>query len=205
MSGLDPRSRTTPLAQTLVGLYRLSQGLQHRLRERAQAHGLSPAQAQALLFLKYARPGVRTIGGLAQRLGCAPATASEVADALERKGLIRRQPLPADQRVITLALTPAGEHKVNALEDLLDDLEAALATLPHTQQEALLQATQALVRVLQQAGQVVMYEMCWGCQFFRPNAHPNNPTAPHHCAFVDTPLPEPHTYLECPDFVPHSP
>lgn len=204
MSVFDPRSRTTLPAQVAIGLYRLSQGLQHRLRRRGQALGLSPAQVQALIFLKYARPGVRTIGGLAQRLGCTVATASEVATALERKGLIQRHPWAEDQRVITLGLTTAGEREVAVLEDWLEDLEDALAALPLAQQRALLAATQTLVHTLQQAGDVVVYEMCWGCQFFRPYAHPEAPETPHHCALVDTPLPDPNTYLECPDFIPRS-
>lgn len=200
----DPRARITPSAQAMIGLYRLAQGLQHRLRQRGQARGLSPAQVQTLLFLRYARPGVRTIGGLAQRLGCTVATASEVAAALERKGLLQRHPWEEDQRVITLSLTPAGEQEITALEGWLDDLETTLAALPPAQQHALRTAVQALVRTLQQAGDVVIYEMCWGCQFFRPYAHPETPQTPHHCAFVDTPLSDPHTYLECPDFIPRS-
>lgn len=202
MSPFDPRHRTTVSGQITIALYRIAQAIDYLLRERGKAMRLSPAQIQALLFLRYARPGVRTIGGLAQRLGVTYATASGVADALEGKQLIARAPLPGDQRVVTLALTDAGESQASQLENMLDEIEAVINDLPDVDRAALLRATQAIVTRLQQGGYVRVYEMCWGCQFFRRDAHPDDPRGPHHCAFVDAPLAEPVTYFECPDFVP---
>jgi DNA-binding MarR family transcriptional regulator len=171
------------------------------LRLRGKATQLSPAQIQALLFLQYARPGVCTIGGLAKRLSATYATASGVADALENKGLVKRKPLAEDQRIIKLILTSKGIHEVEGLEDVLKDIEVAVESLPQVDQQALLRATQSMVRQLQDAGHVQVYEMCWNCQFFQREAHPNDAQGPHHCAFVDAPLREAYTYLECPDFV----
>lgn len=202
MSPFDPKHRTTVGGQITIALYRIAQAIDYLLRERGKTTHLSPAQIQALLFLRYARPGVRTIGGLAQRLGVTYATASGVADALEGKRLITRDPLPDDQRVVTLSLTDAGEVQAIRLENVLDEIEAVINDLPGAEQAALLRATQAIVARLQQSGYVRVYEMCWGCQFFRRNAHPEDPRGPHHCAFVDAPLAEPVTYFECPDFVP---
>jgi len=202
MSLFNPKYRNTPGGQISVALYRITQAIDLLLRERGKALRLSPAQIQALLFLKYARPGVHTIGGLANRLGVTYATSSGVADALERKRLIQRKPLPEDQRVITLGLTSKGEDKAELLEDVLDEIESAVNALPEAERAILLRATQAIVRRLQNAGYVKVYEMCWNCQFFQKDAHPDDPRGPHHCAFMDAPLPEPNTYLECPDFVP---
>lgn len=203
MSSFNPRYRDeTPAGAATIVLYRISQAIGRIFRQRAEGAALSPAQIQALLFLRYARPGVKTVGGLAQRLVSAYATASGVVDALERKHLVRRQPLPEDQRTITLHLTPEGRQQAEALDNILDEVEAAIAGLPAAEQEALLRAAQAIVCRLQAAGHVQVYEMCWHCQFFRPNVHADDPRGPHHCAFVDAPLPEPDTLLECPDFVP---
>jgi DNA-binding MarR family transcriptional regulator len=205
MSIFDPRFRQShPAGAAAIALYRISQAIGHLLRIRGEETKLSPAQVQALLFLRFARPGVHTIGGLAERLGVSYATASGVADALERKGLIQRQPSPQDARTVTLLLTESGNAQAVELEPVLDDLEEAIAQLPEQEQEALLHATQAIVRKLQDKGHVRVYEMCWNCQFFRYNAHPQDARGPHHCAFVDAPLPEPNTYRECPDFVPLS-
>jgi len=201
MSAFNPRQRTTPAGQITVALYRVAQAIDHLLRERGKALRLSPAQIQSLLFLRFARPGVHTVGGLAQRLDVTSATASGVADALERKRLIRRKPLPEDRRIITLDLTPVGRRQTELLEDMLDEIEAAVNSLSAAEQSALRHAMQRVVQALQRAGYVHIYEMCWGCQFFRKDAHPSDPRGPHHCAFMDAPLAEPDTYLECPDFV----
>lgn len=203
MSAFDPVQRNESLpARITTALYRISQTMNHLLRARSEATELSPAQIQALLFLQYARPGVRTIGGLAERLAITYATASGVADALERKRLIRRKPLPEDKRTVTLSMTTEGGHQAAAVEDVLEDIAAAIASLPEAEQEALERAAQAIVRRLQAAGHIKVYEMCWGCQFFQREAHPDDPRGPHHCAFVDAPLSVAETYLECPDFIP---
>lgn len=203
MSAFDPRRRSETLSGAItIAFYRISQAIHHLLRVRGEAAQLSPAQIHALLFLRYARPGVRTIGGLANRLSATYATASGVADTLERKGLVRRRPLLEDQRTITLTLTSQGSQQAEALEDLLDEIEVAIKELPEAEQHTLKRATQSIVRRLQITGHVKVYEMCWHCQFFRRNAHTDDPRGQHHCTFVNAPLPEDHTYYECPDFVP---
>jgi Transcriptional regulators len=108
MTSFDPKHRTTVGGQITIALYRIAQAIDYLLRERGKTMHLSPAQIQTLIFLKYARPGVRTVGGVAQRLGVTYATASGVADALENKRFIERVTLPGDQRVVTLLLTEAG-------------------------------------------------------------------------------------------------
>jgi hypothetical protein len=144
---------------------------------------------------------VRTIGGLAERLGATYATTSVVANALERKQLLKRQPLPEDRRTVTLQLTAKGGREAASVEDVLAEVETAIASLPEAEQEALQRAAQAIVLRLQAAGHVKAYEMCWGCRFFRRDAHPADTRGPHHCAFVDAPLREEETVFECPDFV----
>ncbi len=202
MSSFNPAHRDTLSGQITIALYRISQAIEHLLRKRGEGAALSPAQIQALLFLRYARPGVRTIGGLAHRLAVSYPTASGVVDALERKSLAARKPDPTDRRTVTLALTGQGEQQVSSLEDLLEVIEQAVEALPGSDQQALQRALQAIVRQLQSKGVVNVYEMCWGCQFFQRDAHPDDPRGPHHCGFVDAPLPQAETYLECPDFKP---
>lgn len=205
MSAFNPVRRAESLpVRIAAALYRVGQAMNHMLRLRSEAAGLSPAQIHSLLFLKYARPGVRNIGGLADRLAATYATASGVADALERKELLRRKPLPEDKRTVTLTLTAKGAREAASLEDVLGEVEAAIRSLPEAEQEALLRGVQAIVRRLQEAGHIKVYEMCWGCRFFQRDAHPDDPRGPHHCAFVDAPLPQAETYFECPDFVPVS-
>lgn len=202
MSLFNPKHRNALHSRITIALYRITQAIDSLFRERGRLMGLSPAQIQSLLFLKYARPGVRTIGGLTDRLGVTYATSSDVVNALEAKRLIKRIRSREDQRVVALRLTPKGEEKVGMLEDVLDEIEAAVNALPEAEQTTLLRGTQAIVLRLQRAGYVKVYDMCWNCQFFQKDAHPDNPHGPHHCAFVDAPLSEANSYLECPDFVP---
>lgn len=202
MSPFDPRFRRTSAERSTVALYRIAQAIEALFRKRGKAARLTPTQIDTLLFLKYARPGVRTVGGLAQRLGVTYATASVVADGLERRGLVARRVAGPDLRVVGLALTEQGALRVTELEGALDGLLAAIGELTANEQAYFDRMLQVLVRSLQRAGAVQVYEMCWGCQFFRPNAHPDDPVAPHHCAFVDAPLADGDTTFECPDFVP---
>ncbi|MFN3285195.1 MAG: MarR family winged helix-turn-helix transcriptional regulator [bacterium] len=187
---------------TAVALYRISQALSILFRERSEALGLTSPQAQALLFLRYARPDLHTLTGLAQRLLCTPANANGVVDALERKGLLRRERGEGVRGRKRLRLTRNGEAAAESLDSALADLERWIRELPEEDQLGLLRATEALVRRFVEAGYVRVYEMCWSCNFFRADAHPEDPRGPHHCAFADVPLPDPITYTECPDHVP---
>src|SRR5579875_4106185 len=78
MSIFDPRFRHNhPSGAAAIALYRIGQTINYLLRTHAEETKLSPAQMQALLFLRFARPGVHTIGGLAQRLSISYATARD--------------------------------------------------------------------------------------------------------------------------------
>ncbi|MGB9738635.1 MAG: MarR family transcriptional regulator [Chloroflexus aggregans] len=202
MSPFDPSHRRTPTERSVIALYRIAHAIEVLLRQRGKAVRLTTTQIDTLLFLKYARPGVRTVGGLAQRLGVSYATASVVVDGLERRELVARHGLQNDLRVVRLRLTEKGEAQLAEIEGALDGLQAALTELTPNEQAYLDSMLRTVVRSLQRIGAVHVYEMCWGCQFFRAYAHPDNPAAPHHCAFVDAPLADNETRFECPDFVP---
>jgi DNA-binding MarR family transcriptional regulator len=69
---------------------------------------ITPAQARALGVL--ARHGAVRLGTLSEHLHIAPRSATEVADALEERGLVARHPDPADRRATLVALTPRGRE-----------------------------------------------------------------------------------------------
>lgn len=69
--------------------------------------GVTPSQSRALRVVGAAGDGVR-MSGLADALHVAPRTATEVADALEEQGWVRRSPDPGDRRATLLSLTDAG-------------------------------------------------------------------------------------------------
>lgn len=201
----DPRRREHDLpADLAMALFRVSQALNLMVRDAAGAQGLSPAQASALIFLRRGRPGVRNITGVAQRLGTTLATASGVVDALAAKGLVEKSRSAADNRVVRLALTSAGADRAVRLEQMLEPLREVLAGLAPEDQRELQRLLAAVIAGLVGRGIIRPYLICWQCRFFRPFAHPANPAGPHHCAFMDAPLPDDHTYFECPDAEPIS-
>jgi DNA-binding MarR family transcriptional regulator len=77
--------------------------------------GVAPSDLLALFKLDGAVP----MKELAQRMGCDASFITVVADALERHGLVRREPSQRDRRVKNLVLTPEG---VAAKQRLLSEL-----------------------------------------------------------------------------------
>jgi DNA-binding MarR family transcriptional regulator len=67
---------------------------------------LTPATLGALARL--GEP--RTMGEIAELLGCDPSNVTGIADALESRKLARRRPSAADRRVKVIELTAAGER-----------------------------------------------------------------------------------------------
>jgi len=60
---------------------------------------------------------------LGQRLHCDPSFVTMIADALEERGLARREPSPVDRRIKNLVLTPRGlEIKAAMEQDLLEHM-----------------------------------------------------------------------------------
>ncbi|TVS13945.1 MAG: MarR family transcriptional regulator [Wenzhouxiangella sp.] len=70
--------------------------------------GVSAAQLWALWEI-HSEPGLR-VKDISERLSIKPATASNLLDKVQAKGLIRRDRCGPDQRVVQLFITPAGEQ-----------------------------------------------------------------------------------------------
>lgn len=74
----------------------------------------------ALLILQ--RRGEATMSELAADLGAPLSTATGIGARLERRGLIERERLPADRRVIVMRLTPDGKALAGRARTHLDAL-----------------------------------------------------------------------------------
>ncbi|MHA6621622.1 MarR family winged helix-turn-helix transcriptional regulator [Pseudonocardia sp. DLS-67] len=73
---------------------------------------------------------------VASRLHCDPSNVTLLSDRLEEKGLAERRPHPADGRVRTLVLTPAGEDVRRRLLERVRE-RSPLAALDAEQQRQL--------------------------------------------------------------------
>jgi DNA-binding MarR family transcriptional regulator len=107
--------------------------------------GLTGASRAVLGHLAISGP--LTVGEAARHLDRAQSVVSEIVDPLEAKGLLEREPDPADRRRTLVWLTPDGQEALRRDGDVLgiDRLIAALQQVPAKQREELLTATAALV------------------------------------------------------------
>jgi DNA-binding MarR family transcriptional regulator len=120
---------------------RVWQGLRTLVLDRHDAKaaacaelGMSFVRVRALRLVA---AGPLALGTLADRLGTDPPYVTVIVDDLQRRGLVTRQPNPADRRSRLVTITPAGETAAGTAErilsspprPLLDLDEADLATL----------------------------------------------------------------------------
>jgi DNA-binding MarR family transcriptional regulator len=102
---------------------------------------MTPAQLHIVLWL--GTDGALTMGELARRVAVTEKTITGVVDRLERDGLVQRERVSADRRVVQVILAPRGARLFRQIDG---DIEAKL-----TQFLGLLEAVdrQHLVRMLE--------------------------------------------------------
>jgi DNA-binding MarR family transcriptional regulator len=115
-----------------------------RLREASHESlapwDITPAQLRALRVL--ARHGPMRLSELSDHLRIAARSTTEVVDAIESRGLVRRRPDPGDRRATLVELTEHGES-------VLDAIRAARGSETERQFGRLSQTDQAhLARIL---------------------------------------------------------
>jgi DNA-binding MarR family transcriptional regulator len=112
-------------------LVRAARGQRRRWRDTLAPWELSPHHARALRVVTD-RAGTRP-SDLAEALHIAPRSATEVADALQARGLVERTPDPTDRRAVVLTATDEGrrvqqeiaEARAADTRDLFARLDAA--------------------------------------------------------------------------------
>lgn len=146
-------SRRVPTrgARTAYLVKQLEQAIRAELDAKTRELGLTALQYTALTVLKR-HPGMSG-AQLARRSFVSAQAGSEMIANLERKGLITREPDPANRRILRITLTPEGDAVVGACESWMDRLEnQMLSGLDAPQREALRTALDACVRALSPAG-----------------------------------------------------
>ena len=84
-----------------------------------EEYDVTPSQARALRIAADLASGEDPprLSVLAERLRIAPRSATEVVDALEDRGLVERQPDPADRRASRVAATEEGRRLTQVLSE----------------------------------------------------------------------------------------
>ena len=181
----------------IAALERLTQALRGELGRRARAHGLSPLQAQLLVYLHASRGRGRGEGrgvkGPAEAFGLAPGTVSEALSTLEAKGLVRKRPSAEDGRAVEVRLTPRGEALARELAGWVDPLREGLERLPLNTKAQALRVLLELIASLQRRGHIPYARMCLSCLYFE---------RPSYCRLLKKPLKPEELRVDCPDHVP---
>ena len=202
MSIFDPEQRRRrPAARLGMTLLRLGQATRRLTAAEAREIDLTPVQAQTLLFVRYTKSFLTSIGRLAAALGTTHVTAIGVVDGLVQRGLLVKEPSRTDRRVTLLRLTPAGEEACRRLDHFGQTIEEALGALDEAELAALERRLGAVVWSLRAAGVIQVAEPCHGCMHFQENAAPGAPE-PHRCGLIDAFLSEEESRRDCPDHTP---
>ncbi len=127
---------------------RLERAIRSAIAERVRQHGLTTLQYTTLSVLH--RHGAPLSNAqLARRSYMTPQAMSEVIDALETKGLIRRTPHPNHGRLLPATLTPKGRRVLADCERVVDEMEdTMLADLTARERTAFRHALTSSVRAL---------------------------------------------------------
>jgi DNA-binding MarR family transcriptional regulator len=111
-----------PVTDVFELLEQVARQLNEVQRQTVREINLTPPQYQTLRLL-WAQDG-RPLKELANLNGCTPPTMTGIVDTLEKKGLVARQPNPADRRSLLVTLTEAGR----SLEGTTPDLDRIYAS-----------------------------------------------------------------------------
>jgi DNA-binding MarR family transcriptional regulator len=126
---------------------RLERAIRRAINERVSLYDLTVLQYTTLSVL--GRRGELSNAQLARRAYMSPQAMSEVIEALEAKGLIKRSQHPNHGRVYPATLTAKGRKVLAACERLIDEMETEmLAGLSATEQGRLRHGLIHAVRAL---------------------------------------------------------
>jgi DNA-binding MarR family transcriptional regulator len=103
---------------------RLERAIRRAINDRVSLYDLTVLQYTTLSVL--GRRGELSNAQLARRAYMSPQAMSEVIEALEKKGLIKRSQHPNHRRVYPATLTAKGKKVLAACDRLVDEMEAEM-------------------------------------------------------------------------------
>lgn len=134
--------------QELLRTYQAALPLLAERRNRRR-DGLTRLQMHVLHVLE--REGPQPMREVAARLGVSPTSATEIADALVRRGLAAREEDPQDRRVRLMHVTEKGLGALAGLRAAVAaELERALAALDGTERAQFVEMVQRLLATVSQ-------------------------------------------------------
>ncbi len=194
-------SKELLLDSLTMALLRISQATRAIALDEAHSVGLTPVQAQTLLFIQRTKRFATTVRQLAATLGATHASTVGVIDGLVARGLVLRETSTQDRRVTLLRLTPEGESYCMRLVAWGHQLTEALAPLTAEERSGLERGLGAVIASLWASDLLIVSEPCRGCMYFSEDAALGQ-LEPHHCALLKRHMSEVEALLDCPEFTP---
>jgi DNA-binding MarR family transcriptional regulator len=105
----------------LSPLHKASRQITMYLEDQTRELGVSPLEGHVLTYLRKYAPA--PVGELVRVFGVKQSTFTSLLDRLERNGLVRREPNPADRRSFLIHITERGRELTARLNRLLEKLE----------------------------------------------------------------------------------
>ena len=133
----------------LSPLHKASRQITMYLEDQTRELGVSPLEGHVLTYLRKYAPA--PVGELVRVFGVKQSTFTSLLDRLERDGLVRREPNPADRRSFLIHLTERGRGLTARLNRLLvkleDDIRARLRRAEANGFHAVMAAVEDVTRV----------------------------------------------------------
>lgn len=181
-------NETTKIA---TGIERLSTVFRAALWEEAKQSGLSPLQAQILLFIASHVPLQSSVSSLAKEFAVTKATVSDAVRVLLEKNMLKKQS-GNDGRAFSLALTVSGKKLVKRLGALSDYFDKTLTAIPPNERKKIWEGLWLLMGHLQNTG-IIPLRMCLSCQHY--GNHKDTP----YCHLMQQTLQLEDLRLDCPE------
>ena len=190
-------------AKIVAAIERLGQAMRVMLIRAGQdsAEGLSPIQAQSLVFLLHHTPELARVRDLAREFSLTPATVSDAVSALVRKGLVTKQRSAEDGRQFALLLTAEGRAVAERMSRWANPVVDTLETATDDTKKATLGLLFEMIAQLQDDGVVQANRMCLTCRHFERDADAGAPQ-PHQCRLLERALGPTTLRLDCPEHAP---
>lgn len=124
-------------------------GLWHRLMSASAADAeLTPMQA--VLLIRIEEGQIKTVGNISETMPILQSNASALCKKLEGAGLLSRQRLEEDERVVALALTKEGERRTAIIKEKLNRIKNCVESLSEEELDGILKGFDLLSGLLSQ-------------------------------------------------------
>jgi len=164
----------------------LLERLSRLLRAQEHASDINPAQWEALRYLSRCNRFSDSPAALTRYLSATKGTISQTLIALERKGLLTKTPRPGEARSVVLALTPAGEEKLQ--DDPWRQVSQLIENGGVKTRKRLAAASSKLVGQIIKSRGLPSFGPCASCRYFREGGAPSDAKGKHWCLLFEQPI-----------------